>query len=101
MIYFFNHALNLRRVFHFHRIVHFTKTQRLNRSQLRFRPFDYAPGLCDLNFCHDAYPLKTFDNETPRLRAIVCGSRIVVNALKVAFTTLCGFEDPFDLANTL
>src|SRR6188508_3875960 len=26
---------------------------------------------------------------------------MLVNALKVAFTTLCGLEDPFDFANTL
>jgi hypothetical protein len=47
------------------------------------------------------YPLKTFDNDTPLFLATEKGSRMLVRALKVAFTTLWGFDEPLDLANTL
>jgi hypothetical protein len=37
----------------------------------------------------------------PLVLATDIGSRSIANALKVAFTTLCGLADPNDFANTL
>ncbi len=47
------------------------------------------------------YPLNTFFKPMPLVLATDIGSRNMANALKVAFTTLCGFAEPNDLANTL
>jgi hypothetical protein len=44
--------------------------------------------------------VKTFFNPKRRCLATVIGSRNIANALKVAFTTLCGLAEPNDFANT-
>mgnify|MGYP004022277393 CR=1 FL=1 len=46
------------------------------------------------------YPLNTLFSSTPLSCAMVYGSLNLLSASKVAFTTLCGLELPFDLANT-
>ena len=101
MTYLLYHALDLWSVLHLNSCIQLAKTQRLNRSELSLRSLNCAAGLRNSHFCHDSYPLKTFDNSNPLLRAMEYASRMLVNALKVAFTTLCGFEEPLDLANTL
>src|SRR6476619_5701284 len=47
------------------------------------------------------YPLNTFFKPMLLVLATEIGSRSKANALKVAFTTLCGLAEPNDLANTL
>ena len=47
------------------------------------------------------YPLNTLPKLIPRCCATVFASRNWANADTVAFTTLCGFDEPFDFANTL
>ena len=71
MTYFSNHALDLGRVFYLYGRVHPAKAKRLNGTQLRVRTLDGATSLCNSNFSHGYYPLKTFDNSKPRLRAMV------------------------------
>jgi len=36
----------------------------------------------------------------PRWNATLCGARIFTNASIVAFTTLCGLDEPLDFART-
>lgn len=101
MIHFPYHAGDLRSQLHLYRSVDLPETQCLNGPLLGFRSFDRTSSLSYLNFCHVSYPLNTLDNATPLFFAMLYASRIVVSALKVAFTTLCGLDEPLDFANTL
>src|ERR1039457_6364082 len=98
MCHFSNHALYSTSSFFIYWIVHFFNAQSNKRLLLSFGSFNAAFYLCDSNLCHFAkyYPLKTLSTEIPRVRATVIGSRIFIKASKVAFTTLCGLEEPLD-----
>src|SRR5690606_8148047 len=81
-------------------LVNLFQSQSLHSPLLLLAAVYHALDLCYFDFCHDPYPLKTLFKSTPLCKATVCASRIFNNASTVAFTTLCGFEDPRDLANT-
>src|SRR5690606_5506903 len=102
VVNFIDHTKNVWRVFMLNCLVHLVKTQRFHDSLLVFWALYNALYLCYFNFCHrsDIYPLNTFSSEIPRWLATVCALRICKRASKVAFTTLCGLEDPCDFDNT-
>ena len=78
----------------------FLDTERLKRQLLALWAVDGAAHLGDLDLGHGAYPLNTRLTGIPRRSATSDALRIMVSALKVAFTTFCVFEEPKDLART-
>ena len=60
MIHFCNHTGDLGRELHFNGSIELTKSQRLDRTDLRFRSLDSASRLCDLYLTHDALAVKYF-----------------------------------------
>src|SRR5690606_15929050 len=81
-------------------VVDLTESQSLNRPLLALTPVDDTLNLGNSDLCHDSYPLNTLFKSTPRCWATVYASRIFSSASMVALTTLCGLDEPNDLAST-
>src|SRR5690606_29881855 len=81
-------------------MINLPQSQCLDGPLLTLAPINGALNLGDSNLCHNRYPLNTLFKSTPRCWATVYASRIFRSASIVAFTTLCGLDDPRDLANT-
>ena len=100
MSYFIYHAQNLRSGFMFNRGMQFSQSQGIKIQFLSFGAVNPASYLCNFNFSHWyiynlALTVKYFFHMlTLRCWAMVYASRISSSALKVAFTRLCGFDDP-------
>ena len=102
-----DHTHCLRVIFAFYRLIDFTKAECLERVFLAFRFVNRAFYQRDFYLAHVliffkvyGYPLNNFSSEIPRMRATSTGLRRLRRASMVAFTTLCGLDEPWDLANT-
>ena len=82
-------------------LLDFTQTQGLNRTLLTLRAVNHASHQIYLNLRHLDLAVKNLLESDAALPArSASGRAFCKRASKVAFTTLWGFDEPFDLAST-
>src|ERR1700756_481101 len=102
MVNFTHHTSYLRGIVLFNYLVKPGKTKGFQCPFLISRMVNTTANLFYFNLSHGSmyYPLYTFSTSTERCAATVLASRSCIRAFMVAFTTLCGFDEPNDFANT-
>jgi len=80
-------------------IIRTSETERLDRALMIFQRIVNAFCLFDAKLLHKIYPLNTFESEIPLRSATEDASFKDSKASIVAFTKLCGFDEPCDFVN--
>src|ERR1041385_7171861 len=100
-----DHPPDLHRVGFDHRAVRPPESKRPDRPLMDLKRVDLAHDLCNFDFllhgqlaapASGAGSLKSSLSDMPRLCAMVRASMSERRPCRVAFTTLCGFDEPID-----
>src|SRR5205807_5728129 len=91
-----DHAANCRCVVMLDDIIRSAESERFDRALMIEKRIVHAFSLFDTELLHLCYPLKTFESEIPLRSAVEDASERFSSADIVAFTKLCGFDEPCD-----